>query len=99
MTGQTKTRALKALTTAKSAGEKCFFPMCFVCGEHVFFTFMAAVRQQRAYKFIEGKDVLIEVVHTQRKNDVNWDIDQKGMVQPAEIFPYKEYRMLTNLAN
>lgn len=99
MTKETKSRALKALTTAKSAGEKCLFPMCFVCGEHVFFTFMAAVRQQREYKFLEDKDVLIEVVHTQHKKEVNWDIDMKGVVQPGEIFPYKEYRMLTNLAN
>ena len=99
MTREIRNRALKALGTAKSAGEKCFFPMCFVCGDHVFFTFMAAVRQQRAYKFLEGENVLIEVVHTQRKYDVNWDIDQKGMVQPGEIFPHKEYRMLTNLEN
>ena len=98
MTEQTKTRALKALALAKYAGgENYLFPMCFVCGEHIFFTYMAAYRQKMEYQFLYGENVDIELVRTPLTQFVNWDADQRGDVKGGEIFPNREYKKLLKM--
>lgn len=96
MTDETKQRALNALATAQNAGGDDFrFPRVFVCGDHVFFTYMAAVRQQLAYEIFEGiKDQPIEKVETPYTEHVNWNENQRGSIEPWEIFPSKEYAQL-----
>lgn len=95
MTEQTKTRALKALAEAKNAGgENYLFPMCFVCGTHVFFTYMAAYRQKMEYRYLYGEFVDIELVRTPFTQFVNWDADQRGDVEGGEIFPSRDYKKL-----
>ena len=94
---QTRHKALRALKTAKCAvGENIHFPMVFVCGTHVFFTFMAAWRQQRAYKFFDGIEPPIEKVETTYTTLVKWDENQRGELMPGELFPGREYAQLIN---
>ena len=92
---ETRQKALRALKHAKCAvGEDIHFPMVFVCGTHVFFTFMAAYRQQKAYKFEEGIEPPIEKVNTPFTTFVKWKEDQRGDVYPGEVFPSREYARL-----
>lgn len=98
MTREIRNRALKALTTAQAAGgENNLFPMCFVCGTHVFFTYMAAYRQKMEYRFLYGEFVDIELVRTPFTQFVNWDADQRGDVEGGEIFPSREYKKLLEM--
>ena len=92
MTEETRNKALRALKNAECAfGEDRHFPMVFVCGEHVFFTFMAAYRQQQEYRILNGMHKPIEIVHTPYSIFVNRKVNQRGEVMPYEVFPLKEY--------
>ena len=92
MTEETRNKALRALQNAECAfGEDRHFPMVFVCGEHVFFTFMAAYRQQQEYRILNGMHKPIEIVHTPYSICVNRKVNQRGDVMPHEVFPLKEY--------
>ena len=92
MTEETRQKALRALANAEVANENkaTHFPMVFVCGKHVFFTFMAAWRQKKEYAFL-GRNVEIEVMRTQYTTRVCHDMDQRGKVFSGESFPSKEY--------
>lgn len=97
MTQETKEKALRALVTARNGGgDDYLFPMVFVCGDHVFFTFMAAYRQQKEYKFFEGKEPPIEKVETPYKTSVNWKENQRGDISVNEVFPSKLYAQVIN---
>lgn len=92
MTEETREKALRALKNAKCAfSEDEHFPRVFVCGTHVFFTFMAAWRQQQEYKILNGMYKPIERVDTPYSVYVNRKINQQGSVMPHEVFPLKEY--------
>ena len=92
MTEETKNKALRALMNAKCAfSDDEYFPMVFVCGTHVFFTFMAAYRQQQEYRILNGMHKPIEIVHTPYSIFVNRKVNQRGDVMPHEVFPLKEY--------
>ncbi len=92
MTEETRNKALRALQNAECAfGEDRHFPMVFVCGEHVFFTFMAAYRQQQEYRILNGMHKPIERVDTPYSIFVNRKVNQRGEVMPYEVFPLKEY--------
>ena len=96
MTEKTRMRALNALTVARTTStERYLFPRVFVCGEHVYFNFMSALRQQDEYQYIWGKIVEIEVVNTPYKDFVNWDENQRGTVV-GELFPNEKYEALIN---
>lgn len=97
MTEETKNKALRALMNAKCAfSDDEYFPMVFVCGTHVFFTFMAAYRQQQEYRILDGTMHPIERVDTPYNMFVNRNVDQHGDVMPHEIFPSKLYAITMN---
>lgn len=95
MTEETKQKALMALANAEVANEQKskHFPMVFVCGTHVFFTFMAAWRQKMEYKHL-GSNVEIELVRTPFTTSVSKSVDQRGSVCAGEVFPSREYARL-----
>lgn len=74
-----------------AGGDNYLFPRVFVCGTHVFFTFMAAYRQQQAYKYLDGIDHPIEKVDTPFTTAVNWNENQHGDLNFGEVFPSKLY--------
>lgn len=95
MTKETRNRALKALEKARSASSSdWYFQRVFVVGDHIFFTFMAAIRMRNAIRSEKGIFLPIEKVDCPHKLHVNKGEDQKGSLMPGEFFPYKEYAEL-----
>ena len=92
MNARTRQKALRALLTARNAGgDDYLFPRVFVCGTHVFFTFMAAYRQQKEYLFLDGIEVPIEKVETPSTTAVNKEENQRGDLIHGEVFPSRLY--------
>lgn len=96
MTEKTRIRALNALATARNcSGDNYLFPFVFVCGDHIYFNYMSALRQQDEYRYLWGKIVEIEVVKTPFKDFVNWDEDQRGTFI-GQRFPREDFDKLIN---
>ena len=97
MTEETRERAIKALKHTRAAGNtEWYFPVVFVVGTHIFFTFMAAVRMRNTIRIHEGRYLAIEKVECPTDYPVNTHSDQKGELMPGEVFPSKEYAQLIN---
>ena len=97
MTAETRNRALKALEMTHTASfSEWYFPMVFVVGTHIFFTYMAAVRMRNSIKWEEGLSYPIEKVTCPHHLRVNTNIDQRGELMKGEVFPSKEFAQLIN---
>lgn len=97
MTAETRKRALFALEKTHVASfSEWYFPMVFVVGTHIFFTYMAAVRMRNSIKWEEGVSYPIEKVTCPHHLRVNTNIDQCGELMEGEVFPIEEYAQLIN---
>ena len=95
MTEETRNRALMALEKARVASSTdWYFQRVFVIGNHIFFTFMAAVRMRNTIRYERGIELPIEKVDCPHKLHVNKSEMQRGALMRGEYFPNKEYAEL-----
>lgn len=94
---QTRARAVSALKqTRRAGGSDWHFPMVFVIGKHIFFTYMAAYRMQRWIEKYDGKELPIEKVVNTFTDHIAHNENQHGELMPGEVFPSREYARLIN---
>ena len=97
MTEEIRLKALRSLDKVRAAeGTELYFPFVFVVGTHLFYTFMAAVRQRNSMMIEEGIHAEIEIVRTLKTKHVKTQADQRGALMRGETFPNKEFARLIN---